>query len=364
LFLDLILNNEDAVAVYALWNNKGGVGKSYLTFQIACEYARTHRDQKVLVIDLCPQANASSMFFGGIIKGEERLNEYASSAPRRTIAGYIDERIRSPYVSPKVGERYFVQVSKYNSAVPGNLFLVVGDEALEVQASRVAHATNPGPADAWRIVHVWISDLISDIRASWNVRDSTVFIDCNPSFSIYTELAMSASDRLIIPFSADGSSKRAVRTVLALLYGIMRVKGAPQSEYYLNTDRFRMKSPKIYSYVGNRLTQMNLAAAKAFKTVVSEIGKEIWDVWNTNPNLFAIHPSGTPVPRGAPDFRKMFQIEINDANTASVVSGALGIPISDLAAGSKILAGRRVQVNQSQLSKQQPNLKRFVAKIE
>ena len=28
------------MAVYALWNNKGGVGKSYLTFQIASEYAR------------------------------------------------------------------------------------------------------------------------------------------------------------------------------------------------------------------------------------------------------------------------------------------------------------------------------------
>jgi len=30
------------MGVYAIWNNKGGVGKSYLTFQIASEYARTH----------------------------------------------------------------------------------------------------------------------------------------------------------------------------------------------------------------------------------------------------------------------------------------------------------------------------------
>jgi chromosome partitioning protein len=116
--------------------------------------------------------------------------------------------------------------------------------------------------------------------------------------------------------------------------------------------------------LGTGLPKINLAAAKAFKTVVSEIGKEIWDVWNKNPNLFAVHPAGTPFPKGAPDFRKMFQVEINDANTASVVSGALGIPISNLAAGSKILAGRRVQINQTQLSKQQPNLKRFVATIE
>ena len=61
------------MAVYALWNNKGGVGKSYLTFQIACEYARTHRDQKVLVVDLCPQANASSMILGGMVAGEAAI---------------------------------------------------------------------------------------------------------------------------------------------------------------------------------------------------------------------------------------------------------------------------------------------------
>ena len=45
----------------------------------------------------------------------------------------------------------------------------------KIQASRVANATTPGPADAWRIVHLWISDLISDIRNSWDVQNSTVF---------------------------------------------------------------------------------------------------------------------------------------------------------------------------------------------
>ena len=158
-----------------------------------------------------------------------------------------------------------MQVRKLNGEIPQNLFLVVGDEALEVQTSRVANATNPGPTDAWRIVHGWISDLIADIRQSWNVTNSTVFIDCNPSFSIYTELAMSASDRLIIPFSADGSSKRAVRAVLALLYGINRVAGQEQSEFFLNSTQFRMSTPSIYAYVGNRLTQMNLGAASGSK---------------------------------------------------------------------------------------------------
>jgi chromosome partitioning protein len=234
-----------------------------------------------------------------------------------------------------------------------------------MQASRVSRATNPGPTDAWRLVHSWVSDLIADINHSWDVKGSSaVFIDCNPSFSIYTELAMSASDRLIIPFSADGSSKRAVRAVLALLYGITRVKGAEQSEFFLNSQTSRMSTPKIYCYVGNRLTQMNLDTASAFKTVVNEIGKEIWSVWQNNPNHFAIHPNGQLPPRSAADFRKMLQVEINDANTASVVSGGLGIPISKLSAGWRVLAGRRSQVNDSQLRRQRPNLRRFVQTIE
>jgi chromosome partitioning protein len=352
------------MAIYALWNNKGGVGKSYLSFQVAAEYARTHRDQKVLVVDLCPQANSSSMLLGGIIDGEKILDKFSVTNPRKTIAGYIAERIVSPYTNPKVGSRYLTRVSDFNKYVPDNLYLVVGDEQLEIQASRVSHAANGGPADGWRIVHSWISDLISDVRQSWNITDSAVFLDCNPSFTIYTELAMSAADRLLIPFSADGSSKRAVRAVLALVYGIARVPGTVQSEFYLKTDQFRMAKPKIYAYVGNRLTQMNLDSAAAFKTVVLEIGKEIFEVYKTNPNIFYIHPNGSPAPRNAADFRKMFQTEINDANSASVVSGGLGIPISVLTTGYKILAGKRIQVNQSQIDKQGPNLRKFVATIE
>ncbi|NML10144.1 ParA family protein [Sphingobium sp. AR-3-1] len=262
------------MAVYALWNNKGGVGKSYLTFQIAAEYARTHPAENVLVIDLCPQANSSSMLLGGIEHGERILNELATGTPRRTIAGYIEERIVSPYINPNAGSAYVHQVSRYNHWIPQNLHLVVGDEELEVLTSRVQGATNPGPGDAWRIVHSWISDLIADIRHSWNVENSTVFIDCNPSFSIYTELAMSASDRLIIPFSADGSSKRAVRAVLSLLFGIRRTGTGRQSEFFLNSQRYRMSVPEIYSYVGNRLTSANMSTASAFRTVVNEIGSE------------------------------------------------------------------------------------------
>lgn len=351
------------MAIYAIWNNKGGVGKSYLSFQIASEYARTHPLEKVLVVDLCPQANASGMLLGGMVAGELALDSLGNQSPRKTISGYIEDRILSPYVNPKSGSTYLTGVSQRNPTVPANLFLVAGDEQLEIQASRVLGATAPGPTDAWRIVHTWISDLIDDVKRYWNQDKTTVFIDCNPSFSIYTELALSASDRLIIPFSADGSSKRAVRAVLALIYGVMRAPGSQQSQFYLNSQQFRLPIPKIYCYVGNRLTQY-ISSAKAFRTVVHEIGDEIWAVWQTNPNVFHIHPTGSGSPSGRNAFNQMFQFEIVDANTASVVSSSLGIPIVRLAAGYHAVADRKVTVNQSQLDNQQPNIQQLVAAIE
>ena len=203
------------MAVYAIWNNKGGVGKSYLTFQVASEYARKHTSQKVLVIDLCPQSDSSSMLLGGMQRGEERLNEIYAAEPRRTIADYVRERIASPYQDPHAGSAFLHQVHTFNPQIVSNLYLVVGDYELELLASRVRGATTPGPDDAWAKVHQWILNLINDVKQSWGTEEITVFIDCNPSFMIYTELGLSAAERLIIPFSADGSSKRAVRTLLA-----------------------------------------------------------------------------------------------------------------------------------------------------
>jgi len=351
------------MAIYAIWNNKGGVGKSYLTFQLASEYARQHPNKKVLVVDLCPQANSSSMLLGGMEDGEEQLNNIHGKQPRLTISGYIDDRIRSPYVPTKSGADYITQVSRYNKNVPSNVYLVVGDEKLELQSSRVSSATNPGPHDAWQIVHLWITDLISDIKRSWNDEECCVFIDCNPSFSIYTELALIAAERLLIPFSADGSSKRAIRAVLSLVYGQRRQLGDTQSEFYLEASR-KMPLPEIYMYIGNRLTQMNNSSASAFRTVVNEISEEIYSVWQSSDTPFCIHPFGATRPTNKKSFKSMFQFEVNDANTASVVSGALGIPIGVLTAGQRKVAGVTVTVNQSQLDKQVPNLRELVQRIE
>ena len=53
------------LASFCFWNNKGGVGKSTLSFQAACATAqllKTEPECRVLYIDLCPQVQTISLF--------------------------------------------------------------------------------------------------------------------------------------------------------------------------------------------------------------------------------------------------------------------------------------------------------------
>lgn len=70
---------------FAVWNNKGGVGKSTITFHLSSRYAETHPDEDVLVIDMCPQANVSMMLLGGGTIGEQRVMNYCTQQVPQTV---------------------------------------------------------------------------------------------------------------------------------------------------------------------------------------------------------------------------------------------------------------------------------------
>lgn len=78
---------------FVFWNNKGGVGKSTLCFQVACQYARQHPTKKVLIVDLSPQCDSSRMVLGGgYNNGEQKIISLMSTTPiRRTIQGYLND---------------------------------------------------------------------------------------------------------------------------------------------------------------------------------------------------------------------------------------------------------------------------------
>ena len=244
---------------YGIWNNKGGVGKSTITFHVAARYAEKHPEQNVLVIDLCPQSNVSMMLLGGGNKGESAVLEYCTMAIPRTVVGYLSNVLAGGPGAPLPNPiDYVVQAQTRNSNLTPNLFLLCGDGNLEPMAPAIsgaaaAPALTP-QAQPWSWVHLVFRKVIDDLVNRQSEKDWMVFVDTNPSFSIYTELAMCAVERLITPVNADDSSRVATNAMFILLHG----QNPPHPVYGSWTfasraHQYGTRIPQIHLIVGNRL---------------------------------------------------------------------------------------------------------------
>ena len=145
---------------YAIWNNKGGVGKSFMTFITACEYARQNPETVVVIVDMCPQANVTEVVLGGNGDGAVELEKILSSKQRKTIGGYFDERISSPHKITGNETSYLLKGDAYNKNLDPNVYLICGDPSLEIQAEAINQiAGQTLPPDSWGKVHLWLRDL-------------------------------------------------------------------------------------------------------------------------------------------------------------------------------------------------------------
>ena len=126
--------------VLGFWNNKGGTGKTSLCFQAICAFAATRPGERVLVADVCPQANLSELLLGGQENdGGRRLLALHGESGRRSIGGYFQNRLPRPYDSSSISPLSFIcNPGEMNSSIPQNIRLVAGDPLLELQANAVA----------------------------------------------------------------------------------------------------------------------------------------------------------------------------------------------------------------------------------
>lgn len=326
------------MASYSFWNNKGGVGKSFLCFIAASEYAHRHPDTDVYVIDLCPQANVSETLLGGYKNSSKVIEQLTANKPRATVAGYIEARLNSPFrivedIGPFVTRPY-----DYNRNIPKNLMLVCGDNLLELISEAIRQTSQLSiPVDAWRQVLSWIKDLTLALRNRSGTRDAFFILDCNPSFAIYTQLALVASDSVVVPFTADDSSRRAIENVVALLHGIGDPSTAAYSKisFGQRSNQEGLNIPKLHTFVNNRVTQYRGSASNAFRAVSKTIKATMAQIHDKHRNIFA-NPSEDP--------SESF-IEVPDYHSACIVAANTGTPLHKLTAGPKYIVGERIQIN-------------------
>ena len=239
---------------YVTWNNKGGVGKTTLTFHMATQYALTHPLETVLVIDLCPQANVSSALLRGM------GNVTRLTYERKTVSFYLHQVSNSYDLSTVNLQTFLTQVNGqngFNNQIPRNVYLLCGDIHLETVARSLEQKRNANLADdsSWVFVTSSVRYFIEGHFSGQSFftpgdpacqpgdnRGWVVFIDTNPSFSVYTEITLLAAQKLIIPVNADDFSRESLKSLLHLIYGIAEAGLPPEFKIYDHKLTFSYKS--------------------------------------------------------------------------------------------------------------------------
>lgn len=336
---------------YGIWNNKGGVGKSTITFHLAVRYSEQNPSVDVLVIDLCPQANSSMMLLGGGTIGEQNVINFCVKPTPQTVVGYLSTVIGGGSGAPLPDPNKFaVKVDTYNSQLPNNLYLLCGDGNLEPISPAISNSANAPaltPANQpWAWVHNIFRGFVDHFSASRRNKDIMVFIDTNPAFGVYTELAITASDRLLCPVNADDSSRTAAQAMAILLHGTE----PPHPIYGAWTFATRAafygtNVPLIHLLIGNRLTQFG-GAATAFTALSDASSETLYDIYKKNPSYFTTRPTRI---RNIADFKMQYSALLRDFNTAGVVTSHLGQRLSQMKEGYYTVHDESVKINKARV---------------
>lgn len=336
---------------YAFWNNKGGTGKTSLAFQSINRYAEINPDKRILAVDVCPQANLSELMLGGLnFNGSEKLLARQGCVPRCSLGGYFQLRLPSPYAPPAFNAGDFItKPNEYNSAIPNNIDLVCGDPLLELQANAVNTLANnqiPG-TNPWIAVVDWLKIFLDQLEGEYD----TIFFDCNPSFSLYTQIALAACDRIVLPVMADDSSRRAIQNAFSLIYGLK----LPSEIYAAYAFATKLKAagrilPKVHLIVKNRITQY-MGDASAYSAVLRAIENDVGYLLQSNPDIFTFNNANDGF------------VAIRDFQTTGIVAFAKGQPFSKVQVGKQSINGHRVQVKDDYLSNSKDAINLLVTRL-
>jgi chromosome partitioning protein len=149
--------------IIAIANQKGGVGKTTTAVNLGAALAEL--DQRILLIDLDPQANATSSF------GLEGLDGTSLYEPLLGEASIIDK------IFPTRRERLFI--------VPADIDLA----GAEVEIARMPnHLTR-------------LAETLKPLKVDDTF--DVVFIDCPPSLGILMSNALAAADELLTPIQCE-----------------------------------------------------------------------------------------------------------------------------------------------------------------
>lgn len=188
--------NHELKEVTAVVNNKGGVGKTTTVQSLAAALNNRRKHDRVLVIDLDPQGNLSTLC-GWNDDGRtvyDAFNEYQPDNGRGSLPVYKSET--GIYYSPA-------------SPLLQDADIVLSHQ---LQPSQVLSAMFGLPVD----------DHTDDNLTYVNDSFEYILIDCPPALSRTTFNAMAAADGLLVPVQMEGLSVAGLGSILVQMTRVQK----------------------------------------------------------------------------------------------------------------------------------------------
>ncbi|PJK28859.1 ParA family protein [Minwuia thermotolerans] len=190
----------------SFFNNKGGVGKTTLTENIAAYFA-LEKKQRVLIIDCDPQCNITQLVLGDIktidLYWPEKNNKEETKS--KTILDVVD-----PILSGDADINSRIRPLRSSSnrfgvdLLPGHPRFSTFEDELSGSWAELP----TGKAGGFRVTN-WLRSYLRGLEEDYDI----VFIDVSPSLGALNRSVLLCSDYFVVPLGADAFSVLGIRNI-------------------------------------------------------------------------------------------------------------------------------------------------------
>lgn len=260
----------------------GHTGKTTLSFQMSCYYAKRHPEVKVLVFDLAEEGDLTKRFLGGVDAANAKIDE---------VFGTVFKLIEDAKKPPSRGLTSWwrsdkpldilasaVQVSAHNKAIPENLYLISSgawpksDEVMEVDVRQRVVAN--------------IQEALNSSEATWKVFCDT---DGDRRPSTFTKIAYGLCQHAIVPLHLNKGDLDRTETMLGVM-NELRAKGEISVQVLFIVWNF-VKSTKDAA-MEHKGSTLPFTPSKVNLDILDSCNRRLVDLRSTLPGLF-VHESSS-----------------------------------------------------------------------
>lgn len=308
----------------AIFNHKGGVGKTTLTVNLAA--ALSSLKKKVLLVDSDPQCNLTSYLIPEDVvddlldESDKPSGQTIWSAVRPVVEGEGDVHLVAPIETPSA------------FLIPGDIRLSEFEQELIPMWSDCFQRKPRGFRGTTAISHL-VAHAVKEQHIDY------VFYDAGPNIGSLNRVLLLDCDYFIVPVACDLFSIRAFKTLGQTLASWI-TEWRTIEELAPSNARLLLGSPRFLGYITQRFKIYGGQLASGYAAYLPKIEK------NINSNLVAVLRQVDPALASVP-MRQQRIGEVQDFASIAAASQTEGRPMKDVSKGTTY---QRQQAEQSFLS--------------